>query len=423
MGQQAERLVGGATSVFDDMMFPSRYKGLYGGRASAKSHFFAESMVANAASTKGFRGLCIREVQKSLKESAKRLIEDKIISMDVGHLFNVKHDEIGAPGGGVISFTGMNQQNSESVKSYENYVVAWIEEASTFSSRSLELLRPTIRAPGSELWFSWNPDNAADPVDKFFRGPNPPDDAIIRKVTYEDNKFLPTEMLAEMEMDRKNNPERFAHIWLGEYAPQAVGAIWNMVNIHENRRHDQPLMNRILVSVDPAVTSPETNATGQPDDHGIICGGIGEDGRGYVLDDTSLKGTPQQWAERAVATYDRWEADAIVVERNQGGDMVKHTLKTVRPSIQVIEVTATRGKHVRAEPISALYATNQISHVGTFPELEGQLCRMTAAGYEGEGSPDRCDALVWMMTELFPKIVNKSKPKTRRPRTGGSWMG
>tara|TARA_Y100000592_G_scaffold25302_1_gene39845 strand:- start:3541 stop:4554 length:1014 start_codon:yes stop_codon:yes gene_type:complete len=337
--------------------------------------------------------------------------------MGYGSKFNIKHDEIGTPGGGVISFAGMNQQNSESIKSYENYSVCWVEEASVFSARSLELIRPTIRAPQSELWFSWNPHHASDPVDKFFRGLTPPDNAIIRKVTYEDNDFLPDEMLEEMEIDRENNPDRFAHIWLGEYAPQAVGAIWNMTNIHENRQHDIPMLRRILVSVDPAISN-----TDQSDEHGIICGGIGEDNRGYIIDDVSMRGSPQQWAERAVATYDKYEADAIVVERNQGGDMVRHTIKTVRPQIKIVEVTATRGKHVRAEPISALYATNQVSHVGSYPELEAQMCRMTSAGYEGDGSPDRCDALVWLLTELFPSIIKRPKRRNYAPKAS-SWMG
>jgi len=416
MGQQAYQ-VGAAASVFDDFFVPSRYKALYGGRASAKSHFFAECMIANAAMNFGFRGLCVREVQKSLKESAKRLLEDKINVMGYGAKFNIKHDEIGTPGGGVISFTGMNQQNSESVKSYENYSVCWVEEASVFSARSLELIRPTIRAPSSELWFSWNPHHASDPVDKFFRGLSPPDNAIIRKVTYEDNEFLPHEMVEEMQMDRKNSPDRFAHIWLGEYAPQAVGAIWNMANIHENRRHEIPPLKRILVSVDPAISN-----TDHSDEHGIICGGIGEDNRGYIIDDVSMNGSPQQWAERAVATYDKYEADAIVVERNQGGDMVRHTIKTVRPQIKIVEVTATRGKHVRAEPISALYATNQVSHIGSYPELEAQMCRMTTAGYEGDGSPDRCDAMVWLFTELFPSIIKRPKKKLGKPKATG-WMG
>jgi hypothetical protein len=417
VNQQVNR-IGEASDVFDDMMYPSRYKALYGGRGSAKSHFFAECLVANAATNNGFRGLCIREVQKSLKESAKRLIEDKIQSMGYGHLFNVKHDEIGTPGGGVISFTGMNTQNSESVKSYENYSVAWVEEANSFSSRSLELLRPTIRSPGSELWFGWNPDSASDPVDRFFRGPTPPENAIIRRVSYADNKFFPEELRIEMEQDRKNNPDRFSHIWNGDYAPQAVGAIWNMANIHDNRIHEAPTMGRILVSVDPAVSNTERS-----DEHGVIVGGVGEDGRGYVLDDVSLKGTPQQWAERAISAFDRYDADCIVVEKNQGGDMCKHTLRTVRPSIPIEEVVATRGKHVRAEPISALYATNQISHVGTHTELEGQMCRMTAAGYDGEGSPDRVDALVWLFTKLFPSMINKKKKPTHRPHNRAGWMG
>ena len=415
---QAVYQIGAASSVFNDLLEPSRYKALYGGRASAKSHFFAECMIANAAMNTGFRGLCVREVQKSLKESAKRLLEDKINVMGYGAKFNVKHDEIGTPGGGVISFTGMNQQNSESVKSYENYSVCWVEEASVFSARSLELIRPTIRAPGSELWFSWNPHYASDPVDKFFRGLSPPDNSIVRKVTYENNEYLPHEMVAEMQMDRKNSPDRFAHIWLGEYAPNKVGAIWNMANIHENRRHETPPLKRILVSVDPAISN-----TDYSDEHGIIAGGVGEDGRGYIIDDVSIHGSPQQWAERAVATYDKYDADAIVVERNQGGDMVRHTLQTVRPSIKVIDVVATRGKHVRAEPISAMYAINQVSHVGSFPELESQMCQMTAGGYEGNGSPDRCDAMVWLLTELFPSIIRKSaKKQHNKPRSGG-WMG
>jgi phage terminase large subunit-like protein len=111
------------------------------------------------------------------------------------------------------------------------------------------------------------------------------------------------------------------------------------------------------------------------------------------------------------------------VERNQGGDMCKATLQSVRPSIRVIEVVATRGKHVRAEPISALYHLGRVSHIGTFPQLEQQMCQMTAAGYEGQGSPDRCDALVWAMTELFPSVIRRAtKPVVERQFVAGGWM-
>jgi len=111
-----------------------------------------------------------------------------------------------------------------------------------------------------------------------------------------------------------------------------------------------------------------------------------------------------------VTMFDKWEADAIVAEVNQGGDMVAATIKTVRESVPVIGVRATRGKHVRAEPIAALYETGQVCHVGTFGRLEDQMCQMTAAGFEGEGSPDHVDALVWALTELFPAMTSRSKP-------------
>ncbi len=133
-------------------------------------------------------------------------------------------------------------------------------------------------------------------------------------------------------------------------------------------------------------------------------------GRGYVLDDVTTTGGPQQWAVHAVAAYDRYEADAIVIEINQGGDMVRHTLETVRPGLPIIAVRATRGKHVRAESIAALYTLGPVSQVGVFPKLEDQMCLMTAGGFEGDGSPDRVDALVWGFSELFPSLTTKAGP-------------
>ena len=224
-----------------------------------------------------------------------------------------------------------------------------------------------------------------------------------------------------MEFDRKQKPDRFAHIWMGEYEPTAVGAIWSRQNLHQNRRAEAPELERIVVAVDPAISSGDKS-----DEHGILVQGIGSDGRGYVLDDQSIKGTPGQWANRAISTFDRYEADALVIEINQGGDMVRHTLESIRPSIPIIEVRATRGKHVRAEPISALYEQNRISHVGSFPDLEAQMCQMTAGGYEGEGSPDRVDAMVWGFTELMPQLVASKQveePMYDHYVGEGSWLG
>ena len=364
----------------------------------------------------------MREVQKTLKESAKRLIEDKIRALGVGPMFDVLNTEIKTPGDGIIIFQGMQDHTAESIKSLEGFDIAWNEEAQTLSDRSLEMLRPTIRAPGSELWFSWNPRSAADPVDQLLRGVKPPPNAVVVKANYSDNRFFPKELEEERRYDQSAKPVRYAHIWEGEYEPAAVGAIWDRATIHAQRRAVLPNMGRIVVAVDPAISS-EANA----DEHGIIVAGVGQDNRGYVIDDCTLRGTPREWAVRAIAAFDRYQADAIVIEINQGGDMVKHTLQSVRPNVPVIEVRASRGKHVRAEPISSLYALGRVSHVGTFTELENQMCLMTAGGYEGEGSPDRVDALVWALTELFPDVtVQKFTPRSDAGESyqgEGSWLG
>lgn len=395
--------------AFKPLAQRARYKVVKGGRGSAKSHTFAAHMVLRAASTPGFRGLGIREVQKSIAESSKRLIEDKIGELNSRGYdlsgFDCQRGQTVTPGGGVIAYVGMQDHTADSVKSYEGFDVGWVEEAQTFSERSLELLRPTIRKPGSELWFTYNPRSAEDPVDRFFVGKTPPPDSIILHINYDQNPFFPSELEVERLHDEATNAERYAHIWLGDYEPQAVGAIFNRANLAEYRRTVEDLesgaieLHRIIVAVDHAVSAEEGS-----NEHGIIVAGKGEDERGYLIEDGSLSGSPRQWARRAVELFDKHDADAIVIERNQGGDLVRQTLEAERVGLPIIEVHASRGKHVRAEPIASRYEAGQVSHVGTFPVLEDQLCKITPAGYDGDGSPDRADALVWAMTELFPTM-------------------
>jgi len=392
-----------ASAVFRPLLAPARYKAAYGGRGSGKSHFFAEMAVARCMSNPGTRIVCVREVQKSLRESVKLLIEDKIRHLKCAAEFEVRQDMIRSPGGGLIVFNGMQDHTAESIKSLEGFDVAYVEEAQTLTARSLELLRPTIREKGSELWFSWNPRHDTDPVDQLLRRDAPPD-AVVVQSNYRDNPWFPAELERERIFDYSANPQRYRHIWLGEYEPQAIGAIWNQGMINRHRTGEPPPMARILVGVDPAVSAEKgSNETG------IVAAGIGNDGIGYVLEDQSCVGSPDEWARRAVRLYDRLDADAIVVEVNQGGDMCHATLTAVRPGLPVIEVRATRGKHVRAEPISALYEEGKIRHVGAFPELEHEMCLMTADGYQGAGSPDRVDALVWVMTSLFKKLTMRDR--------------
>ena len=360
-------------------------------------------MVEECVAQPGTRAVCTREVQRSLKESAKRLIEDKIQEFGLGREFEVQHDQIRTPGAGIIVFQGLQDHTAESIKSLEGFRISWGEEAQTMTARSLELLMPTIRAPQSELWFGWNPRSPDDPVDKMFRGQGADADPnmICVQANYTDNPWFPDVLDVERRRDLRSNPHRYAHIWLGAYEPMAVGAIWSQQMFDDHRWQEAPdSLTRIVVAVDPAVSSEDGS-----NEHGIVVVGIDAARRGYVLDDLTRHGTPRQWAERAVAAADKWEADGIVVEVNQGGDMVKSTIQSVSRNVRIIEVRASKGKHVRAEPISALYATGQISHVGHWPQLEAQCCKMTAAGYEGRGSPDRVDALVWGLTELFPRMT------------------
>ncbi len=214
--------------AFVPLLEPSRYKGAYGGRASGKSHNFAANLVDDSLRIPGLRSVCIREVQKSLKESAKRLIEDKIeeFGLTESDGFKVLQDHIETPGGGIIIFQGMQDHNAESIKSLEGYHRAWVEEAQTLSSTSLKLLRPTIRGEDSELWFSWNPRRKTDPVDVMFRQGNAPTDSILVRANWSDNPWFPSVMEQERLDCLENDPDQYAHIWEGDYITVSEGAYY-----------------------------------------------------------------------------------------------------------------------------------------------------------------------------------------------------
>lgn len=212
--------------AFRPLLDAGRYKGAWGGRGSGKSQFFADLMVATAIRKPGFRGLCCREVQKSLKESAKRLIESKIDAHGLGNLFEVQESQIKTPGGGLIVFAGLQDHTSESIKSYEGFDVAWVEEAQTVSDRSLNLLRPTIRAPGSELWFSWNPRRPVDAVDAMLRGAELPTGAIVVRANWNDNPWFPAELEQERLDCLRQQPDQYEHIWEGDYVTVSSGAYY-----------------------------------------------------------------------------------------------------------------------------------------------------------------------------------------------------
>ncbi|MBM7483332.1 phage terminase large subunit [Bradyrhizobium sp. USDA 3686] len=216
--------------VFEPLLKPARYKGAKGGRGSGKSHFFAGLLVEDSVREpgdfgEGLRSVCIREVLKDLKDSAKLLIEDKLAQYRLGAAdgFKVYRDVIQTPKDGLIIFKGMQDYSAESIKSLEGFGRAWIEEAQTLKVRSLSLLRPTIRRERSEIWASWNPRRRQDAIDDFLVAHKPEDSEVVT-ANWQDNPWFPEVLEKERLHDLANYPERYGHIWGGEYATIYEGA-------------------------------------------------------------------------------------------------------------------------------------------------------------------------------------------------------
>lgn len=248
--------------VFAPLLEPARYKGAWGGRGSGKSHFFAELLIEDAlmapsTMNEGLLCVCLREVQKTLAQSAKRLIEMKLISFGLGERdgFTVYKDVIKTPGDGLIVFQGLQDHTADSIKSLEGFHRAWAEESQSLSARSLALLRPTIRWENyrlglkSELWFSWNPRRRTDPVDVMLRGNDLPTDSTVIRANWSDNPRF-TSVLEQERLDcLRTTPEQYDHIWEGGYATVLEGAYYAK-SIQEARSE-----NRIgIVHADPLMT-------------------------------------------------------------------------------------------------------------------------------------------------------------------------
>ncbi len=214
--------------VFKPLLEPARYKGAWGGRGSGKSHHFAEALIEQCLIERGTRAVCIREVQRTLKESSKRLIEDKLsgLGLTTADGFKVFNEVIQTPGDGIVTFSGMQDHTAESIKSLEGFRIAWCEEAQTLSARSLSLLRPTIREENSELWFSWNPRRRTDAVDAMLRGDEIPTGAVVVRANWSDNPFFPAVLEQERVDCLRLQPDQYEHVWEGGYATVLVGAYY-----------------------------------------------------------------------------------------------------------------------------------------------------------------------------------------------------
>lgn len=423
--------------VFLPLEQPARYKGIWGGRGSGKSHNRAEALIEAALDNPGLRSVCIREVQKTLKESSKRLIEDKLSQFRLGEVvgFKIFNEVIQTPGDGIITFQGMQDHNAESIKSLEGFGRAWVEEAQTLSARSLSLLRPTIRQENSEIWFTWNPRRKTDPVDEMLRSDNPPTNSIVICANWSDNPFFPNVLDQERRDCLAQNPEQYDHIWEGGYATVNAGAYFAR-EIAEAKKQ-----NRIgKVSADPLLTIRlfmDIGGTGGRADAFSIWAVqvIGKEIR--VLDYYESVGQPigahlewmrlrgyvpakaQIWLPHDGASNDKvyavsyqsaFEAEGYNVEvvPNQGKGAAIMRIESVRrwlPSCWFNEET-TRGG---------------VDALGWYHEKRDEV-RNIGLGPDHDWSSHASDAFGLMavvVDDLFEKPKQRERPRTY----SGSWMG
>lgn len=246
-----------------------------------------------------------------------------------------------------------------------------------------------------------------------------PDNYVAIQINPGHNKAnLAAGYLEELENLDERKRQRFL---LGVFSDDDDTALWTPEMLDNGRLIDKdpPEMQRVIVAVDPSGCSGPEDL--RSDEVGIVVCGLGTDGRGYVLEDLSGRFGPDKWKTIVASAFDRWQADAVVAETNYGGAMVREVVRTAvtsdRLSIPFREVTASRGKHVRAEPIAALFSQGRVSLVGRFQELEYQLCAMTTAGWRGDRSPDRADAMIWGLTAIFPAITSEArKARNAQPK-------
>lgn len=407
---------------------------LRGGSRSGKTFLLCRAIVQRAINAPGSRHVIFRFRFNHAKTSVWADTLPKVLALcfpGVPHRFDKTDFYLELPGGSQVWIAGLDDkdrvekvlgQEYGTLYFNESSQIPWgsIETAMTRLAQNVELAPAIAQATGRthlalKAYFDCNPPSKLHWSFQLFRSkvkpgtkepvPDPADYAEMQ-INPDDNRDnLPPKYFDILDGMSAAKRQRFRD---GEWASEVNGALWSledrtaqdgkdMPGIDSLRVAAVPKLRRIVVAVDPSGTKGD----GGGDDIGIVVAGLGFDGHGYVLEDATCQMGPEGWGRRAVERYGHWRADRIVGEKNFGGDMVRFTIATADRSASYKDVNASRGKAVRAEPISALYEQGKVHHVGDFPDLEDQLCNFTANGYVGEGSPDRADALVWALTELM----------------------
>lgn len=316
------------------------------------------------------------------------------------------------PNGAVMMFFGLDsEERLDGILGHE-FVTIWANECSKIDYAQITKLKSRLaqrvktitgKIARTKFFYDQNPTTERHWTFKLWREKvhpssglpleDPENYAHLKMTPYDNLANIAEDYISEQRGDRVN-AKRFVE---GDWLKEVDGALFNIEWIKRApATFDYTKLARIVVAVDPAASSKEGS-----DETGVIVAGIDEDGHVYVLEDCSIRGTPEQWAKKAADAFDRWNADLIVAEKNQGGEMVELTLKTAGTALPIKLVHAARGKVLRAEPISALYAEGKVTHVQEFEKLEAQMEVFTIDfNRTKSGSPDRLDALVWALWEL-----------------------
>lgn len=392
-----------------------RYTVAFGGRSSGKSLQFGALSIIYAINNPKSRILCVRGTQNKISESSLQVLKDVIDMMGVAQYFDISEHTLSAKNGSEFLFYGA--KTYQSFKSLQGINLVWVDEATEVSWQAWDVLIPTIREANSRFLISFNPTKATDYVyDTFIEHTHP--EASVIELQYTDNPFFPEVLQVEMEYDRRTNHAKYLHIWEGELITAVEGALWNLDMIHhvsdaeakELIDSDYSELEKIVVSIDPSTTSKATS-----DACGLVVVGkyIGRN-HYIVIDDLTAIMSPATWAKKAIMLYDKYKANYIVAEANQGGKMIKTILRSIREDLPYKDVYAKKGKILRAEPVAALYEQGKVDHLHAYTNLEYEMTTYTGAS--SDASPNSLDALVYAVLELAsPK---QTAPDGMVPATG-----
>ncbi len=420
---------------------------LFGGSRSGKTFLLIYCLVMRALTAKGSRHAVFRYRFNHIKVSLVLDTFPKVMSEcfpDIPYELDKSDWFVRLPNGSEIWFAGLDdKQRTEKVLGQEHATI-YLNECSQIGKASRDiamtrLAQKVMKDDGTPLlprsYQDCNPPSKSHWTYKLFVQKRDPEtgEAVRDPDSYASMQMNPVDNMDNLPADYVSKTlaslpasmrKRFID---GEFADANPNALFALEDIEKWRVTDGrvPDTVRVVVSVDPSGSGDADNADN--DSIGIVVVGLGTDGNAYLLEDCTVKAGPATWGKIATDAFDRHAADVVVGEANYGGEMVRHTIQTARPRTPYKAVTATRGKAVRAEPISALYEQGKVRHVGNFHDLEDELCAFSTMGYTGERSPNRADALVWAITELFPGMTKPKavvKPSIRPPvqRQQHSWL-